>query len=391
MLIKTCLHICMCVLTICILGILIFYKVLNVRNSWQNIKIKPIFTVNFSSTYTSSPSLISTQQSTDNIRKFAVFASSIHSELRSYIFYTPITAAAWQRIGYDVIVIFVGDFTTNNNDRSLSKQLNITRTLLKRLDVHVIDFQCNSSYSIKISQLVRIFTGFLSDSIIKDTDYIITTDSDIIPMRKDDYILKNNRDGFIYNAFCCGTFTRRGKVYKMYPMSHIYLSKQLWRNLFLESIQRKELLNSNLSSLNTILLSDNAPFSFDTISLYTRHEFGQIYDSNMKKGDSAWYMDQVYSSMLLDDYCEKHPNIIIDKFHKTSMRLDPDLSQQFWQPQSFKRFGDAHIIHDEIFDSHRWASFKNLLFYMFNSSLANDFDLYYKEFILTLRNKPEDH
>ncbi|CAF3916798.1 unnamed protein product, partial [Rotaria sp. Silwood1] len=106
-------------LTICILGILIFYKVLNVRNSWENIKIKPIFTVNFSSTYTSSPSLISTQQSTDNIRKFAVFASSIHSELRSYIFYTPITAAAWQRIGYEVIVIFVGDFTTNNNDRSL--------------------------------------------------------------------------------------------------------------------------------------------------------------------------------------------------------------------------------------------------------------------------------
>ncbi|CAF1511064.1 unnamed protein product, partial [Rotaria sp. Silwood1] len=52
------------------------------------------------------------------------------------MFYAPITAAAWQRIGYEVIVIFVGDFTTNNNDRSLSKQFNITRNLLKRLGVY---------------------------------------------------------------------------------------------------------------------------------------------------------------------------------------------------------------------------------------------------------------
>ncbi|CAF1442235.1 unnamed protein product, partial [Rotaria sordida] len=51
----------------------------------------------------------------------------------------------------------------------------------------------------------------------------------------------------------------------------------------------------------------------------------------------------------------------------------------------------AHIIHDEIFDSYRWAIFKNLLVFLFNSSLANDFDFYYKQFVLTLRDKPEDH
>ncbi|CAF4199913.1 unnamed protein product, partial [Adineta steineri] len=112
----------------------------------------------------------------NNTRRFAIFSSSIHSKLRSYIFYTPIAAAAWQRIGYDVIVVFAGDFTKKSN-ASLSPQLNVSRTFLKRLGVHVINFQCDISYSIKISQLVRIFAGFLPDTIINDTDYILTTDS----------------------------------------------------------------------------------------------------------------------------------------------------------------------------------------------------------------------
>jgi hypothetical protein len=240
-----------------------------------------------------------------------------------------------------------------------------------------------------MSQLVRIFAGFLPEAVVVDTDYIITTDVDIIPIREQDYQLKENTDGFIYNAFCCGTYQRRQKTYQMYPLSHICLRKQIWRDLFIESVQRKELLNSNLSSINPILLSDKAPFSFDTISLYTRQEFGNLYDSNMTKGDQAWYMDQVYSSMLFNEYCEKHANVKIDKRHKSSSRLDPNLAYHMWDPQRIKQFGDAHIMHDEIFDSYRWSSFRNLLFFLFNSSLANEFTFYYQQFILTLRDKPD--
>jgi len=322
----------------------------------------------------------------NKIRRYAIFSSSIHSKLRSYIFYTPITAAAWHRIGYEVIVIFTGDFT-NNSNASLSPQLNLSRIFLQRLGVHVLDFQCDISYSIKMSQLVRIFAGFLSDTIVHDTDYIITTDSDIIPIHEQDYLFKENTHGFIYNAFCCGSFQRRNKTYQMYPMSHICLSKQIWRNLFLESIQRTELSNSNLP----ILLSDKAPFSFDLISLYTRHEFSHLYDSNMRKGDAAWYMDQIYSSMLLNDYCIKHPNITIDKRYKNSFRLESSSPYHMWESQRLNIYGDAHVMHDEIFDSYRWKSFKNLLFFLFNSSLANDFDLYYKQFLLSSQDKPEDH
>ncbi|CAM2716054.1 unnamed protein product [Rotaria socialis] len=261
--------------------------------------------------------------------------------------------------------------------------------MLKRLGVRIVNLQCDIAYSIKLSQLVRMFGGFLSDSIVRDTDYILTSDSDIIPISENDYKLKNATDGFIYNAFCCGFFKRREKNHQMYPMSHICVTKKTWRNILLESVQRQELLNASLSPSNDILLSGKAPFSFETMSLYTRHEFRQLYDSNMTKGDAAWFMDQAFSSMLLNDYLEKHTNMKIDKRHKKSQRLDPHLSHLFWQPHKFKQFGDAHIMHDEIFDSNNWAGFKKLLHYMFNSSLVNEFDLYYKQFAITLREKPQ--
>ena len=277
-----------------------------------------------------------------------------------------------------------GDFTSNITSQ-YSAQLNLSRTLLERLGVHIINFQCDKSYSIKMSQLVRIFVGYLSDRIVNDTDYILTTDSDIIPIHENDYRLKENTIGFIYNAFCCSSFQRRAKTYQMFPMSHLCFTKKIWRHFFLESIQRKELLNSNLSLNNSILLSDQAPFSFETINLYTRHEFKDIYDLNMTKGDMAWYMDQIYSSMLINDYYLKYSNISIDKRYKTSLRLDPHLQIHMWDMNKLKEYGDAHIIHDEIFVLYNWIRFQNLLRFLFNTSLVNDFDYYYKQFTLSLQ------
>ena len=196
-------------LVLFIISILIFYNTSNVTIRLPKINIERLSGSSSLSSFSSSASTSSsshtspashirnTKTSPNKIRRFAIYSSSIHSKLRSYIFYTPITAAAWQRIGYEVIVVFTGDFT-NNSNASFSPQLNLTRKFLQRLGVYVLDFQCNASYSIKLSQLVRLFSGFLPDTIVNDRDLIITTDSDIIPLDKDNYQLQENIDGFIY-------------------------------------------------------------------------------------------------------------------------------------------------------------------------------------------------
>ena len=158
--------------------------------------------------------LISLNQSNSSDRRFAIFACSIHSTTLAYSFYTPITAASWKRVGYETIVIFVGDFTLPN---VLTARLNLSRTYLKYVGANIIDVQCNVSYAIKLSQLVRVFAGFLPDSIVHDDDDIITGDSDLMPLKASEYQPTKGTDGFIFNAFCCGSFQRRKRTYRMFP------------------------------------------------------------------------------------------------------------------------------------------------------------------------------
>jgi hypothetical protein len=147
-------------------------------------------------------------------RQFTIFACSIHSTTQAYTFYTPITASSWKRVGYETIVVFVGDFTLPN---VLTSRLNLSRTYLKHVGAYVMDIQCNASYAVKLSQLVRVFSGFLPDSIVHDDDYILTGDSDLMPLKAKEYLPTSGTDGFIFNAFCCGSFKRRERSYRMFP------------------------------------------------------------------------------------------------------------------------------------------------------------------------------
>jgi hypothetical protein len=166
-------------------------------------------------------------------RRFAIFACSIHAETLAYTFYTPLTAASWQRVGYDAIAVFVGDFTKPN---VLTARLNLSRNYLKHVGAHIVDIQCNESYSIKLSQLIRVFSGFLPDDIVEDEDNILTGDSDLMPLKASEYKPTPGTNGFIFNAFCCGTFQRRGKSYTMFPSKlniYIEIKKKINSRIFI--------------------------------------------------------------------------------------------------------------------------------------------------------------
>lgn len=148
----------------------------------------------------------------------------------------------------------------------------------------------------------------------------------------------------------------------------------------MESIQRSELL-ANADNRTLYLLSEHAPISFDLISLYARHEFKNVYDSNMSKGDSAWYMDQVLCSMLLTDYREKHKNFTIDERGRAA-RLDRADRIAYWNRDRFDQFGDAHLLHDTILQDHNWKIFNKLLKTLFNQTLLNTFNEYYQQYTI---------
>jgi hypothetical protein len=305
-------------------------------------------------------------------RRVAVFACSIHSSTTAYIFYTPLSAAAWQRIGYDVITLFVGDFRLVE----LQSSLYITQQLLQQMGVLVLNVQCNASYATKISQLIRVFIGFLPSSFVGDEDGLITTDSDLIPLDYRQYEPSTNNDGFLINSYCCGLFNRRGKEYRMLPMSYIYLSKRTWQALLIESVHRSELLSLNVS---LSLLSPETSLSSSMVSLYARHEFKHVFDQDMIKGDDAWYMDQILCSMLLTDYRQNHPNLRLSERNLTE-RLDRKFGILSWNRSSFEQFGDAHLPHDDIFEPSNWEILNKLLRFLFTDSQVDMLNQYYKQY-----------
>ncbi len=148
----------------------------------------------------------------------------------------------------------------------------------------------------------------------------------------------------------------------------------------MESKQRAELL-VKASKRTKQLLSEDAPLSFDMITLYGRHEFKGLYDQRMDKGDSAWYMDQVLCSMLVTDYQEKHPNFTLSQRGRAG-RLDREQEISFWDRDKFDEFGDSHLIHDEILEEENWKIFNKLLKFLFNETLVTLFNDYHKQYMI---------
>ncbi|CAF1529020.1 unnamed protein product, partial [Rotaria sp. Silwood1] len=361
-----------------LLNSIIANSLISISHSSQNIIIYPLLNktdkINLTDKINQTKTIL--LPPSEN-RRFAVFACSIHSTILAYTFYTPIAAASWKRVGYETIAIFVGDFTKPN---VLTGRLNLSRNYLKHMGGHIVDIQCNESYSVKLSQLVRVFSGFLPDSIVQDEDNILTGDSDLIPLKASEYKPTPGTNGFIFNAFCCGTFQRRGKTYTMFPMGHIFLQKKAWRAIIMESVQRSELL-INADNHTQYLLSEYAPLSFNTISLYGRHEFKTIFDQRMDKGDSAWYMDQVLCSMLLTDYRKNHSKFNISERGHIE-RLDRTYPMSYWNRDDFNQFGDSHLKHDDILEEGNWKIFNKLLKNLFNDTLVTLLNDYYKQYMI---------
>jgi hypothetical protein len=163
-------------------------------------------------------------------------------------------------------------------------------------------------------------------------------------------------------------------------VGHIYLKKKAWRAIVMESKQRSELL-VNADNQTEYLLNENASISFDIISLYARHEFKELYDSKMTKGDAAWSMDQVLCSMLVSDYRENHKDFKIQERGRGD-RLDRSEKIEYWNRDNFDKFGDAHLYHDSILEKHYWITFNKLLKTLFNQKILTLFNDYYQQYII---------
>lgn len=307
-------------------------------------------------------------------RKYAVISTTIDLGRDFYLFYLPISALAWRRIGYEPIVILITDEIEENTSRLLENKL-VRKTIdyLNVFNIKIYYLPTKTNYENYVGMLARIFVGALPSELVEDKDFIITTDTDLLPVDLGYYNLPNTNSIKILNAFCCGSFEHENVNYQMYPMGHVGMRKKQWRELM-------NLTENNKLNGETILKKIEE-FYKSKKYIKLNWEFG--------KGDENWYLDQKTLSIAIYNYVYKQKKSNLQKIKYSGFRLDRGWSETFWNwllyfNQNYNLITDCHSYQENIYEN--WHILQRLLKVIFSKEVNSILDSYYNEFF-TIRKE----
>jgi hypothetical protein len=267
-------------------------------------------------------------------KKYAIISTALVANTKYfYLMYIPICAIAWRRIGYEPIVLIV-----NNPKATVSQVANRTIEYLNRLKVRIVYVQAPLDHIDQLGQLARLYSGALSDDVIKDEDFILTTDSDMIPVSHKFFNQYNTKAITILNAHGIGTVNHKGKQYDMVPMMFIGMRKWQWREVM--RLPKDMVLNGENIMKNVMKINDGGVFR---------------KNKDFTRGDDVWYLDQNTVTIAIYEYLNDDKfksERKLNKYKYTGMRLDRGDSRDTWYRKlnSFDLITDAHMFHGDSKD-----------------------------------------
>ena len=185
----------------------------------------------------------------------------------------------------------------------------------------------------------------------------MTTDSDLAPLKSAYYNVDMSRINTtitIWNAYCCGTFQHKdNKTYRMYPLSHIGMTKTNWRMAM---------------GLNKIEYNLDG----DSVLKFILNIYGNEFSHGLK-GDTIWYADQYLVSILIKEFMGKSENFqpVLKPYgikygrNFKGQRLDRTVNEREWNA-SLKNA-------NSLLDAHLFKWQRGLFIRIFNSFLEKFF------------------
>lgn len=220
---------------------------------------------------------------------YAVYSASTPNgeNYRSYdyAFALPLTALAWQRVGFKSVVLVAGKRCEWDNEPPLAHILK----LLDDLKAIVIFLESPLRYRTILGQTGRLFVSNLAEFPGRPHDYVITTDADLWPLLREHYVPRPGHDLVLVHGLCCGFRTWNNRTFRMYPMSNVGASVAVWR----------QVMNEN----RTLVGKDP-----ESILAYLEETFGHRVREDIHVGETEWYFDQYMLSMRLEDWMGRHGN-----------------------------------------------------------------------------------
>ncbi len=144
-------------------------------------------------------------------RKYVIISININSGI--YFFHLPIVLLSWRRVGFEPIFLIV-----HSAAQQFSQPDNLTLSYLTSLDAKVLYLKSVPHYEVTTAMVAREMSGMLPDQVLRDYDYVITSDSDLYPIDYKYYSNLNDGSIRVWNADCCGQFEYEHQKYTMFPM-----------------------------------------------------------------------------------------------------------------------------------------------------------------------------
>jgi hypothetical protein len=313
-------------------------------------------------------------------RRFAVLSCATPNKNShrgfDYAFYLPLTVLAWKRIGFESIVLIVGDKGEWMNNPILSYVLENLESLSP--DVTILFMSSKVANRIMLSQTARIFVANMEGFPGRPSDFLMTTDSDLWPLRKEHYYLPKgiNTRLMLLHSDCCRPFRFGGRSYKMQPMSNIGASAATWKEIF--------------NSQSTIVAKDS-----ESILDYFQETFGEKVRYRVLFASGQWFLDQKMVTLRIEEWFNRQNSSKNDIVYQVSDTGFDRLHRIAWNtdeitPEMFDQFYDAHLPVDG-FKSAKWETIQPLLHLMYDKEsdqyeFCDHYAMGFKELFIMFQN-----
>lgn len=291
-------------------------------------------------------------------RKYAVISVNLIIKNSYYFFNLPMISVAWRRIGFEPVVLII-----YSNLNQANKLANKTIEYLNSFNVRLVYVKAPPGYETTISMLSRLYVGLLPN--VAENDFLITTDSDLYPIRKSYYDYMDENALKVWNAYCCEKFIYENEYYEMYPISHIGMKKWQWREVM--NLNERDELDGE-----TII---------KRISLKFNEKIHIKSNKDLVKGNVGWFLDQMAISVYIKNYLILKSNSKLEKIRYEGIRLDRSMTKYTWMRTIqlyYDSITDCHSFQVDALDN--WNLLQPLYLKLFNRKFKIIFDRYFMEY-----------
>ncbi|KAK2151895.1 hypothetical protein LSH36_347g03009 [Paralvinella palmiformis] len=260
--------------------------------------------------------------------KYAIYGSTLFDQPRSenYCFLLPLSAMAWNRIGYDSLIYIIGDHERCDNTSRI--RFIVDALMAEDYVVLLVIEGIRQNNSVTLGQVLRLFGASFVQKVDdpktwQDT-YIITADADIWPVNETFFDLPPGKD--ILHGDISGNPEPDVNTPTNAPLSFVGMRVKTW----IEVMSYFGLFAMPRTSKQLILY-------FDSV-------FGKSSCEGVLHGGQGWFIDQGMISRRIQEWKIEKENGTKKIYIYNRMFMTDRIDRVRWHIDILEGIVDAHIL-----------------------------------------------